>query len=311
MKSIGIVCCYFGKLRQDYKSWLLSCEYNKTINWIIFTDCDWGEVPNNVKIIKCSFEDLKNKFQNCFDFEICLEKPYKICDYKPAFGYIFKEYLKNYEFWGYCDFDMIFGNIRKFITDDILNKYDKIYTMGHLSLYRNTENINNLFKSDKGNMDYKSSFTTNVIKVFDEEMGIYDIFLKNNYKVYNQYEYIDLCKFSKEIINNNYTIMKNHKFQTILFDEGKLEFVYKENDKIIKIEVPYVHYSGKNFINNDLKSFQLTTNGIKEINCDNYFKYDKKYNLILINIKIIINEFIFRVKRKIKKTRMILIERKK
>ena len=126
MKSIAIICCYFGKLRSDYKTWLLSCKYNNTIEWIIFTDCDWGKVPKNIKIINISFNDFKEYVQKTFEFKICLERPYKICDYKPAFGYIFKEYLQEYDFWGYCDFDMIFGNIRKFITNDILENYEKI-----------------------------------------------------------------------------------------------------------------------------------------------------------------------------------------
>jgi len=29
-------------------------------------------------------------------------------------------------FWGYCDIDLIFGNIRAFMTDELLNEYDII-----------------------------------------------------------------------------------------------------------------------------------------------------------------------------------------
>jgi hypothetical protein len=310
MKKIAIICCYFGKLRFDYKTWLMSCSYNDTIDWLLFTDCNWGNVPNNVKIINLSFEELKTNVQKCFDFDICLEKPYKICDYRPAFGYIFSNYLKDYNFWGYCDFDMIFGNIRKFVTDDILENYEKIYTRGHLSLYKNNEKINNLFKSNLGKMNYRDVFTTNISKVFDEEEGIYDIFLKNNCKVYDRYEYIDLCKFSKELINNTYTLLKNYKYQTIIFDNGKVEFVYTQNRNITKKEVVYVHYSGKNFDNNGLKKFQITSKGIEKIDESNYFKYDNN-NLFCIKIKISIKKFLFRLNRKIKKVRMKLIEKYK
>ena len=50
----------------------------------------------------------------------------------------------EYDFWGYCDIDLIFGNIRKFITDDILDKYDKILSRGHFTLFRNKDSINTI-----------------------------------------------------------------------------------------------------------------------------------------------------------------------
>ena len=304
MKSIAIICCYFGKLRSDYKTWLLSCKYNNTIEWIIFTDCDWGKVPKNIKIINISFNDFKEYVQKTFEFKICLERPYKICDYKPAFGYIFKEYLQEYDFWGYCDFDMIFGNIRKFITNDILENYEKIYTKGHLSLYKNDSRVNSMFKSNKGKMYYKDVFTTNIIKVFDEEEGIYEIFLKNKCKVYDQYQYIDLSKFSKELINNNYTKLGNYKKQTIMFDEGTIYFIYLKEKDIIKKEVSYAHYSGKSFENREQVSFQLTSKGSKESNTSNYFKYDCYNSITFVKTKIIVRKFFFKLKRKLKKIRM-------
>ena len=37
-----------------------------------------------------TFESLRNRIQKLYDFKISLEKPYKLCDYKPAYGEIFK-----------------------------------------------------------------------------------------------------------------------------------------------------------------------------------------------------------------------------
>lgn len=93
-----------------------------------------------------SFNDFRVLVQSKFDFPVSLERPYKICDFKPAFGLICSEYIQGYDFWGHCDFDMIFGDIRKYITDDLLNSYDKILPLGHLSIYRNNEENNSRFK---------------------------------------------------------------------------------------------------------------------------------------------------------------------
>ena len=51
-----------------------------------------------------------------------------------ADGVIFTEDLEGFDFWGYCDMNMIFGDIRKFITRDVLLAYKKVLIHGHLSL---------------------------------------------------------------------------------------------------------------------------------------------------------------------------------
>ena len=42
------------------------------------------------------------------------------------FGHIFSDYLVGYDFWGYGDIDLIYGNISKFITRDMLEQFDCI-----------------------------------------------------------------------------------------------------------------------------------------------------------------------------------------
>ena len=55
-------------------------------------------MPKNVKVIKSTFEDIRNIIQSKFDFKIILDQPYKLCDYKPSYGYVFEEYIKEYDF---------------------------------------------------------------------------------------------------------------------------------------------------------------------------------------------------------------------
>ncbi len=126
--SICLVVLYFGKLPNYFNLWLTSCKYNKTINFLLFIDDETKyDYPDNVKVIYTTFENIKNQIQSKFDFNISLKKPYKLCDYKPAYGYIFNEYLEKYDFWGHCDLDVIFGNLRKFLSEEILMQNDKIY----------------------------------------------------------------------------------------------------------------------------------------------------------------------------------------
>ena len=128
MKKIIFICPYFGKYPNYFNLTLNSIKYNDTIDWLIITDIKKiYEYPQNVKIINMTFDELREKVQSVFDFKISLDTPYKICDYKCAYGYIFKEYISSYDFWGHCDFDCIYGDLRKYLTENILNKYEKVY----------------------------------------------------------------------------------------------------------------------------------------------------------------------------------------
>ena len=161
--------------------WLKSYENNSSIDFFLVTDVKDLEIPNNVHIINISLKGLKALTEKKLNMEISLEKPYKICDFRPAYGIIFQDYLKEYDYWGHCDFDLIWGDIRSFIESYEIEKYDKFLHLGHLSLYRNTYKCNNYYKlpgSECG--DYKEVFKSNENYAFDETGGIYCIYKKNN-----------------------------------------------------------------------------------------------------------------------------------
>ena len=151
MKKICMVVPYFGKLPQSFNFFLLSCAYNPDVDWLLLTDDDRPlPYPENVHCVVMSFDALRARFQTKFSFPLSLERPYKLRDYRPAYGFLLEEELRGYDFWGCCDVDMMFGDIGVFITEDMLSRYDQIGRMGHFSLYRNTPEINLLFTAAAG-----------------------------------------------------------------------------------------------------------------------------------------------------------------
>jgi hypothetical protein len=135
MKTIAFVVVWMGEFPNYFDLWLNSCEKNSTVDFWIFTDHASSTPPrklsSNIKIVSMTFDQVKARFQKLFDFEISLERAYKLCDYKPAYGEAFADYLGAYDFWGYCDVDLIWGDIRHFVTDEILEQNEKIFTLGH------------------------------------------------------------------------------------------------------------------------------------------------------------------------------------
>jgi len=172
MHRIVFIVVYVGKYPWYFSYFLHSCQYNPTLDFLIFTDNNVQnyKMPANVKIIPISIEQFKTKATKALGFEVAIDCGYKLCDFKPAYGYIFSDYIKKYDFWGYCDVDVIFGNIRSFMTDELLNEHDVIsarhdYLSGFFALYRNQTCFREMFKQSK---DYRKVFTENRNYFFDE-----------------------------------------------------------------------------------------------------------------------------------------------
>ena len=172
MNRIVLLITYIGAFPWYFTYFLHSCQYNLTVDFLIFTDNNVPnlELPPNVKIIPYSIEQFKADATKALGFDVAVESGYKLCDFKPAYGYIFTDYIKDSDFWGYCDVDVIFGNIRLFMTEELLNGYDIIstrhdYLTGCFALYRNNPFMRELFKQSK---DYRKVFTNPRNFYFDE-----------------------------------------------------------------------------------------------------------------------------------------------
>ena len=125
---ISFLICWQGNYLCYFPYFLHSCHYNLDIDFFIFTN-NSGEnldLTVNVKIIPYSIEKFKKDAAKDLGFDVAVESGYKFCDFKPAYRYIFSEWIKNYNFWGYYDVDIIFGNIRIFMTNALLSEYDII-----------------------------------------------------------------------------------------------------------------------------------------------------------------------------------------
>lgn len=152
---ICLISPYFGKWPLWFPAFLQSCKYNSKIDWFFFTDCMIPETySNNVKFIPFTEEKFNQLASSKLGFKVHLFVPYKLCDFKPAYGLIFSDYLQEYDFWGHCDIDIIWGNILDFISSEVLQGYDIISASeerccGHFQLFRNDHKTCHLFTQMK------------------------------------------------------------------------------------------------------------------------------------------------------------------
>jgi len=147
-----IVIPFFGTTPPWIDYFIKSCSKNSNYHWLLYGNLEIVPVSyTNILIVKSTIEEFNELASSKLGFSISLDNPYKLCDFKPAFGKIFSDYFYDYDFWGYCDLDLIFGNIESFIRPDILKTNDIIttkvnYISGHFSLFRNNDTTKNLYK---------------------------------------------------------------------------------------------------------------------------------------------------------------------
>lgn len=171
MKRIILINVYFGKFPWYFDFFIKSCVTNPTIEFIIFSDCTYKkELPKNVRLIPFAMSDFNSLASRKLGITIAVKIPYKLCDFKPAYGVIFSDYLLDYDFWGMCDLDIVLGRIREFMTPELLHEHDVIstrhdYVTGWFMLFKNTPEINNLFRKSA---DHVKVFTSDTHYCFDE-----------------------------------------------------------------------------------------------------------------------------------------------
>lgn len=149
-----LMSCYFGNIPSYFDLFLLTCGTNSDVSFVIFCDFDSSslQLPDNVELIEISIQEFNDLASQKLDLNIKVSDPYKLNDFKPAYGIIFDDYINGFDFWGYIDIDLVFGNLRKVLSDDVLSQYDVIsvrkeFTSGFFCLYRNVPHVNNLFRS--------------------------------------------------------------------------------------------------------------------------------------------------------------------
>lgn len=147
MPTVAIIIPYFGQWPKWSDLFFASCKTNSTVDFLIYSNQDLPSPATDAKNIhftKLFFEDYCQKVSHEIGINFVPSSAKKLCDLKPFYGYIHRNELSGYDFWGYGDVDLVWGDLRSFYTDEILNHYDVLSThadriSGHLALIRNNK----------------------------------------------------------------------------------------------------------------------------------------------------------------------------
>lgn len=279
MEKILIIIPYFGKMPNWFQTFLNSSGRTELIDFLFLTD-DRTEFdyPSNFKVVYMDFKEVQDLFRKKLG-PIHLTHGYKFCDYKPTYGYVLNEYTEGYAFWGHSDIDIVWGDLDQFLRKANYTEFDRIFGMGHLSIYRNNDRMNTSFRT-KLRRPYPKIFqfdfvkNTSYISLFDE-IGMNFIMKEGGFRFYDE-----VHSHNVNMNYSNYAIGDGQPKvpELLLYDDGHLYVVRKGADGLVKEEFMYLHIQKRKITKNLVPKtdrFLLTVDGFIDVadesNLEPYF----------------------------------------
>jgi len=115
------------------------------MDFLVFTDQEPPKdspIAENVHFIQLTVKEFQLRLKKKTGHDHPNARGYKLCDFKPLYGFVFSDFLNEFSRWGYCDEDIFFGRLDKFFTTYLLETHDIISCCrcciaGPLTIFKN------------------------------------------------------------------------------------------------------------------------------------------------------------------------------
>lgn len=269
MPKVLIFAVYFGTLPEYFQLWLNACRFNPKLDWCVITDAEMSgyAIPTNVHVVPSSIAEISARFEQALGRPVDIRKPYKICDFRPLFGCLVDLVPGAWEFWGHCDLDMIFGDVTCWLTPELLGGNDKIFGVGHLTVYRNDQATNEFYRRPFPGLDFERILTDHQHHGFDEHIGV-NLIWKHHKGRFHEDETIlaDIDPHIRQFIcTGNYIQVRNYRKQVFCFDKGAVRRLYWSGGRVQAEDFMYIHFQKRKFslppLSADCDRFYITPEG--------------------------------------------------
>ena len=139
MISKVLICPYFGELPSWYEHWLANTERMRNFGYDFLFDTDE--------------QDFRKRVWRKLGIECPpMNGTGRVWNFRPAFGMLYEDEIKEFDFWGHTDFDCVYGRVEDWVTANFLDGLDvhsnhDDYICGPWTLYRNTPVVNTMFQA--------------------------------------------------------------------------------------------------------------------------------------------------------------------
>lgn len=261
MKKCCFIIPYFGRFPDTFPIFLKSCRENPDFDWLLLTNDDRPfAYPENVHPERCTLAEFLTLAEERLGFPVRVDEPHKLCDFKPAYGFLLEDRLQDYRFWGYCDLDTVMGKLGSLLTEELLENYDKLFCLGHMTIFRNTPENNRVFMAEhNGRLLYREVFTSAETVWFDEEYhddnNVNRIFLAQGKRVYQKDLSLNMSITCRPFRRTEYVgsggdehgyRFDDHPGAAYFWDRGRLLRLEAGSGGVVTQEFLYMHLQYRN-----------------------------------------------------------------
>ena len=148
-----LIVPYFGTFGPWFPLYLHSLSHQSTLDLLLVTDAPTPPLPSNVRRAEMTLADLRALATDKLGVPVALMDTRKLCDLKPAYGLVFEDYVSGYEYWGFGDEDVLYGDLDRLLAPRFRSSPDIVTAgedapVGHFTLVRNVARATDLVLDD-------------------------------------------------------------------------------------------------------------------------------------------------------------------
>src|SRR5688500_6743885 len=106
-----LILPYFGSFGPWFGLYLHSLARQHTLDLLLLSDSNPPALPVNATRVEMSLEKLRRWATARLGTPVRLHRTRNICDLRPAYGLVFEDFTRGYDYWAYGDEDVLYGDL--------------------------------------------------------------------------------------------------------------------------------------------------------------------------------------------------------
>ena len=149
-----LILPYFGSFGPWFPLYLHSLASQRTLDLLLLSDGTPPDLPANARHVPMTFDRLRELANERLGTPVRLHRMRNICDLRPAYGLVFEEFIRGYEYWAFGDEDVLYGDLDTMLAPHLDGTADLVVPganhgkSGHLTLVKNAPRTNQLAMND-------------------------------------------------------------------------------------------------------------------------------------------------------------------
>jgi hypothetical protein len=249
MKKICLIQVWFGKLPDYFKFHLQTCNNQKNIDFLFFTDqvddIAFQNKAANIKVRYINPETYQDLLFKKLGIHIEFDNFHKLCDHKVIYADIFNCYILDYDYVGFYDIDILWGDIynllEPYLNEEFISIGDEIYYLGirgPFCIWKNNSVYNIYYKQIN---NYQFLLQQPNYQSLDETFLI-QVLKQNNINIVNLNSYINFNSIGEYF---DYSIIKNNKLYINNEEKLLIHFLHKHDLRVCETEDGLITYYSK------------------------------------------------------------------